>query len=103
MFDNSFINNRKFKLFLFPSNSSDFFQGKINANNFNGEVYEIECYIDYERLEKTNKTLCIDFGTSNTTAGSYKIKNYKPNNTVSTIGSKTILKNIEGGYYGKNY
>lgn len=72
---NSFINNRKFKLFLFPSNSSDFFQGKINANNFNGEVYEIECYIDYERLEKTNKTLCIDFGTSNTTAGSYKIKN----------------------------
>ena len=78
---NSFINNRKFKLFLFPSNSSDFFQGKINANNFNGEVYEIECYIDYERLEKTNKTLCIDFGTSNTTAGSYKIKSPQADGT----------------------
>lgn len=78
---NAFINNRKFKLFLFPSDSSNFFQDKINANNFNGEVYEIECYIDYEQLEKTNKTLCIDFGTSNTTAGSYKIKNPQSDGT----------------------
>lgn len=78
---NTFTNSRKFKLFLFPSNNSQFFQGKIDVNKFDGEVYEVECYIDYEQLEKTNKTLCIDFGTSNTTAGSYKIKNPQADGT----------------------
>lgn len=72
---NIFTNSRKFKLFLFPSDSAQFFQGKIDVNKFNGEIYEVECYIDYKQLEKINKTLCIDFGTSNTTAGSYQIKN----------------------------
>lgn len=72
---NAFTSSRKFKLFLFPSDSAQFFQGKIDVNKFNGEIYEVECYIDYKQLEKINKTLCIDFGTSNTTAGSYQIKN----------------------------
>lgn len=81
---NAFINNRRFRLFLFSISSGNFFQGKINANNFNGEVYEIDgCYIDYKKLERTNKTLCIDFGTSNTTAGSYKIKNPQVDGTAA--------------------
>ena len=54
---NIFTNSRKFKLFLFPSDSAQFFQGKIDVNKFNGEIYEVECYIDYKQLEKINKTL----------------------------------------------
>lgn len=37
------------------------------------EAYLVTCYVYFQEMEKTDRTLCIDFGTSNTTAGSYGI------------------------------
>ena len=36
-------------------------------------AYLVTCYVDFEGMKSTKRTLCIDFGTSNTTAGSYGI------------------------------
>ena len=40
---------------------------------FNGEALSANCKVDFKQMEKTSRPLCIDFGTSNTTMGSYGI------------------------------
>ena len=54
------------------------FDKKADAENYQGQSYscwEKECRIDFQERQETNQTLCIDFGTSNTTAGTYGILN----------------------------
>ena len=53
--------NRKHEIILFPADE--------NVKVF----YAIECELGFRKLEEAKRTLCIDFGTSNTTAGSYGI------------------------------
>ncbi|AXL20729.1 hypothetical protein [Megasphaera stantonii] len=100
---NSFIANRKFKIVLFPQEAASFFQRNIDISNYKGNVYEVECYLDYQKLDTTEKTLCIDFGTSNTTAGSYGIKEPYSNDvelvkfldiTEDAVESKEMLPTI---------
>lgn len=47
---------------------------KINNGTFTGEMIFKPVKIQMHAIETTDKVLCIDFGTSNTTAGSYRIK-----------------------------
>ena len=53
--------NRKHEIILFPADENE------------KAFYAIECEIGFRKLEDAKRTLCIDFGTSNTTAGSYGI------------------------------
>ena len=72
-----FKKNRRFNVVLFPESQSEFFCQKFNEQQlkaYQSELYTVEVDIDFQRLESTSKTLCIDFGTSNTTAGSYGIR-----------------------------
>ena len=59
--------NRKHEIILFPRDASE--------NKF----YSVSCEIGFQELEETSRTLCIDFGTSNTTAGSYGILDEQAN------------------------
>ena len=57
-----FTDNCNFKLVLLPLQN-------------NGKVYIKECEINYQPPQQVHNTLCIDFGTSNTTAGTYQVLN----------------------------
>lgn len=59
--------NRKHEIILFPADDS--------VKSF----YAVECELGFRKLEEAKRTLCIDFGTSNTTAGSYGILNEQAN------------------------
>ena len=59
-----------YSLYLFPKDAD------LDTNNYRGEIYELKGRnVYFKEIETTEKLLCIDFGTSNTTAGSYGIKN----------------------------
>lgn len=74
---NLIINSNNINYSGFQSNNK-FRIGLLNIyqdlNNID-TVYTFDLKIDYNNLEKTDKILCIDFGTSNTCAGSYGIRN----------------------------
>lgn len=59
--------NRKHEIILFPADTSE------------KAFYAVECELGFRRLEDAKRTLCIDFGTSNTTAGSYGILDEQAN------------------------
>lgn len=69
---NFFKDQTAFYIALFPQSA----QAQLERErNYVGEVYLAESQIDLKQLEKAKSTLCIDFGTSNTTVGTYGIKN----------------------------
>ncbi|MDO5296529.1 MAG: hypothetical protein Q4F00_07860 [bacterium] len=59
----SIAKNRSHEIILFPASATE--------NKF----YAVECSLILRKLEVSERTLCIDFGTSNTTAGSYGVLN----------------------------
>ena len=52
---------------------------KIANESLTGEIIYKPIKLQMHAMEKTDHVLCIDFGTSNTTAGSYRIKNPQGN------------------------
>lgn len=69
-----FENNYKFKILLFPQDGAAFFTTEFTEEHiasYEGRLYSIECEVQYKKLASTDKPLCIDFGTSNTTVGSF--------------------------------
>ncbi len=70
------INRKIFSAILIPAASKKFFSRPMSqsmAASYGGSVWTIEFNIEYRQLEVTDKPLCIDFGTSNTTAGTYNL------------------------------
>ncbi|MBR6012756.1 MAG: hypothetical protein IK062_03110 [Selenomonadaceae bacterium] len=67
-----FRQQNNFYIVLFPQSAHEKFEG---GEYYSGEVYLVECQVDLKQLEKARPALCIDFGTSNTTVGSYGTKN----------------------------
>ena len=67
-----FDERENFWLVLFPSAAQNIFE---SGGDYEGEVYYVECSINFGKLETAKSTLCIDFGTSNTTVGTYGVKN----------------------------
>lgn len=78
-----FGNNKKYRLGLFKEDEVEIFKKeklqRSDAIEFNGTISTISCMIDYKPMDVSNNTLCIDFGTSNTAAGSYGIINPNQN------------------------
>ena len=71
-----FQNKKRFLALIFPFSAKDFFSqpmSQTRAENYNGEIWTLEFNISYSALETTDRPLCIDFGTSNTTAGTYDL------------------------------
>lgn len=59
--------------------------------------YTVSCKVEFLPLEESKRTLCIDFGTSNTTAGSYGIlkeEENKPEIVQFPIDAKTTSRMI---------
>ncbi len=71
-----FLKRIKFLAVFFPAESEKFFSRPMSQNlaeSYSGEVWTMEFDAKYRELEVTDKPLCIDFGTSNTTAGTYDL------------------------------
>lgn len=63
--------NNQYKIILFPNEAGSFFSGKIQK--YTGSIYLVPCKVTFRQLKNTSRTLCIDFGTSNTTVGSHGV------------------------------
>lgn len=59
--------NRSHEIILFPAEEKE------------QVFYAVTCELGFREMEETNRILCIDFGTSNTTAGSYGILDEQEN------------------------
>lgn len=71
------VGRKTFQAVFFPLAAKDFFARPMSqslAESYSGEVWTIEFNIAYSALEITDRPLCIDFGTSNTTAGTYDLR-----------------------------
>lgn len=69
---NLFREQNSFYIVLFPQEAQKYFE---SGEDYSAEVYLVKCIIDLKKPELAQSTLCIDFGTSNTTVGTYGIKN----------------------------
>jgi hypothetical protein len=92
------LKNKNYSLLFFKKSYSEYLYKSYYADNklppMNLEYYKIPI-IDFkiENLEETKEVLCIDFGTSNTTAGAYLDKNYVSNPSHNDILNKKIKIN----------
>ena len=92
----AFENQTNFDLLFLPDSA------KISLENsgiYNGEILLVDCQIDFKRIETATSTLCIDFGTSNTTVGTYGIKdpyNLQPEivNFLDSTSGKTVARTM---------
>lgn len=72
-----FRNRRIFLIVLVPLSSGEFFSrpmSKSLAESYGGELWTMEFSVEYHEPKITDRPLCIDFGTSNTTAGTYDLQ-----------------------------
>ena len=58
---------------LFPQEAAAVLKQKPLVPEKLAAAYLVTCYVYFQELEETERTLCIDFGTSNTTVGSYGV------------------------------
>ncbi|WP_306538001.1 hypothetical protein [Megasphaera sp.] len=95
--------NNQYKIILFPKTAETFFAENQDIGGYDGYLYEVPCTIGLKTLEKTKRTLCIDFGTSNTTVGSYGVYDEDQNNvevvdfedhTGDTVAYRKMLPTI---------
>lgn len=71
-----FQSKKRFLALIFPISAKEFFaqpMSQTRAENYNGEIFTLEFNIAYSALAITENPLCIDFGTSNTTAGTFDL------------------------------
>lgn len=76
-----FVNRKHFKAVLVPLAERNFFMrpmSQVMAKSFSGELWTLEFDVVFRSLEVTDIPLCIDFGTSNTTAGRFNAQNGTP-------------------------
>lgn len=71
--------NSQYKIILFPKTAEEFFARNSNCLSYAGDLYVVPCTVELKTLEETKRTLCIDFGTSNTTVGSYGVSDEAQN------------------------
>ena len=69
-----FANRKRFLAVLIPKDAENFFAQPMSqslAESYNGKILTLEFTLNYKALAVTDRPLCIDFGTSNTTCGTY--------------------------------
>lgn len=67
----AFKNQRKFNLIIFDESFKEVFEGNYSAIP-DKKAFSCQVSVDLEEIKKSPKVLCIDFGTSSTTVGTYK-------------------------------
>ena len=84
----AFGSNKNYRLGLFEEKAASVFRKeklqRSDAIEFHGIISTVKCTIDYKPMDSSNNALCIDFGTSNTSAGSYGIINPE-NNDIELV------------------
>lgn len=91
------IGNKTFLIALFPIAAKDFFSRPMSqslAESYSGDVLTLEFHIIYSALAVTDRPLCIDFGTSNTTAGTYDLED-KGQPKLVTFRDVTKTENVD--------
>lgn len=71
-----FLNRRTFLIVMVPAAAGEFFSRPMSqslAESYGGELWTMEFNVEYHEPQTTDRPLCIDFGTSNTTAGTYDL------------------------------
>ncbi len=87
-----FERQREFNVMLIPVEQEDFL---INpSGDYRGKLYIFECDLNLDTLKKTDKPLCIDFGTSNTTAGTYGLGNNIGNNDIQLVKFRDVTSEM---------
>ncbi|TDX58976.1 molecular chaperone [Orenia marismortui] len=92
------LKNKNYSLLFFKKSYSEYLYKSYYADNklppMNLEYYKV-AIIDFKikNLEETKEVLCIDFGTSNTTAGAYLDNNYVSSPSNNDILNKKIRIN----------
>ena len=87
------LTNKNYKFLFFNRNASEYlyknYYNKGNLPPINMQYYEVPIIqFEIRNLEETKAVLCIDFGTSNTTAGVFLNDNY-----ISTLCDNDLLNN----------
>lgn len=90
--------NENFSLMFFNEVDSkflyDFYYGKTDKYPYNLDYYKIKIdQFEVKELEKTSGVLCIDFGTTNTTAGAYLDENYIKEKPLNDIKNGSVKLN----------
>lgn len=85
-------NNANAEIVLFPKESESYIIER-KLDDYKGTLYTIKCRISFQQLEICKKTLCIDFGTSNTTVGSYNISS-GTSNSVELVEFLDVSDNV---------
>lgn len=91
--------HQKYDLLLFEEGAADFVKKElVSGGTFTGTLHTIECTIQYRPLAVSQHTLCIDFGTSNTAAGSYGFKDPDRNEIELVSFTDVTTPNMERSY-----
>ena len=85
-------NNANAEIVLFPKESESYLL-KGSLDDYKGALYAIKCRVSFQQLELCKRTLCIDFGTSNTTVGSYNISS-GISNSVELVNFLDVSDNV---------
>lgn len=87
-----FERQREFNVMLIPVEQEDFL---INpGDDYHGELYIFECDLNLGTLKNTDNPLCIDFGTSNTTVGTYGLGNNIGNNNIQLVKFRDVTSEV---------
>ena len=87
-----FERQREFNVMLIPVEQEEFL---INpSGDYRGKVYIFECDLNLGTLKSTDKPLCIDFGTSNTTAGTYGLGNNVDDNKIQLVKFRDVTSEL---------
>ena len=72
-----FANRKRFIAVLIPKNAESFLSQTMSKNlasSYTGDLWTLEFKLNYKAVpDVTDQVLCIDFGTSNTTCGTYDL------------------------------
>lgn len=85
-----FKRQREYNVMFIPSEEQNFFKADIDPSSYRGKLYIIECNINYDKLQVTDKPLCIDFGTTNTTVGTYGLSKGANKDDIELVKFKNV-------------
>ena len=87
-----FERQREFEVMLIPGEAESFLAEP--TGDYRGKIYIFECDLNLDVLEETKKPLCIDFGTSNTTAGTYGLGADVDNNEIQLVKFRDVTSKL---------
>ncbi len=94
-----FKHQTKFSLIVFGSDAQKALtKQEQDMHSSTYTTYKIPCQCKFKSIEQTDKPLCIDLGTTNTTLGSFGLKNPNTNDTELVSFTDYTLPNCPESY-----